>query len=125
MDEYLYRIIRERRALTETCQDNGRDLLGSLIHAGLDDNLIRDQLLTMLIAGHDTGTALMAWTLYLLGAHPQAMRRARDEAKVVLGTGPPGPKELSNLEYLGRVIKESLRLYPPIHLGSRLAATDL
>jgi cytochrome P450 len=125
MDEYLYRIIRERRALMDTSQGDRRDLLGSLIVAGMDDDLIRDQLLTMLIAGHDTGNALMAWTLYLLGAHPEAMRHARDEAEAVLGPGPPGPKELSQLEYLGRVLKESLRLYPPIHLGSRLAATDL
>jgi cytochrome P450 len=125
MDEYLYRIIRERRALTETSQDDGRDLLGTLIDAGLDDDLIRDQLLTMLIAGHDTGTALMTWTLYLLGSHPPVMRRARDEAEAVLGEGPPDPKRLSQLEYLGRVLKESLRLYPPIHLGSRLAATEL
>jgi cytochrome P450 len=125
MDEYLYRIIRERRALMETSQDDGRDLLGSLINAGLDDDLIRDQLLTILIAGHDTGTALMAWTLYLLGLHPPALRRARDEAEAVLGSGTPDPKRLSQLDYLGRVIKEALRLYPPIHLGSRLSAIDL
>jgi len=136
MDAYLYRIIRERRArmqnlpqgsaLQEISRDEEPpDLMGILIEAGLDDNLIRDQLLTMLIAGHDTGTALMAWTLYLLGAHPEAMQRAREEVEATLGSEAPTPQGLRQLDYLGHVLKESLRLYPPIHLGSRLAATDL
>jgi cytochrome P450 len=125
LDEYLYRIIHERRSLEEAGQKEARDLLGLLIDAGLDDDLIRDQLLTMLIAGHDTGTALMAWTLYLLGAHPDALRRARDEVEAILGSHPFTPERVNQLAFLGRVCKESLRLYPPIHLGSRLAATDL
>jgi cytochrome P450 len=125
LDEYLYRIIRERRSLGEEGQEETRDLLGLLINAGLDDDLIRDQLLTMLIAGHDTGTALMAWTLYLLGAHPDELRRARDEVEAILGSDPFTPERVNQLAFLGRVCKESLRLYPPIHLGSRLAATDL
>jgi len=125
MDEYLYRIIDERRAIPDQGKGESHDLLGLLIDAGLDDDLIRDQLLTMLIAGHDTGTALMAWSLHLLGSHPETLRRARDEVEVVLEAAPPTPDRLGQLEFLGRVIKESLRLYPPIHLGSRLAATDL
>lgn len=140
MDQYLYRIIRERRALMveglpqarnlpeakgpEVAHEQ-RDLLGLLLDAGLDDDLIRDQLLTMLIAGHDTGTAALAWTLYLLGSHPGALGRAQREVDVALGSEPPAPEQVGQLEYLGRVVKESLRLYPPIHLGSRLAAADL
>lgn len=136
MDTYLYRIIRARRARMqnlapgsirrETSGDKKPpDLMGVLIQAGLDDDLIRDQLLTMLIAGHDTGTALMAWTLYLLGAHPEAMQRVREEVDTAVGSETPTPQRLRRLDYLGHVLKESLRLYPPIHLGSRLAATDL
>jgi cytochrome P450 len=128
MDEYLYRIIRERRALMEgdrSGQAESYDLITLLIKADMQDDLIRDQLLTMLIAGHDTGTALLAWTLYLLGTHASAMRRALEEVDTVLSAEPPTPQGVSRLEYLGRVIKESLRLYPPIHLGSRLAAADL
>jgi cytochrome P450 len=125
MDEYLYRIIDQRRAVPDKGKGESRDLLGLLIDAGLDDDLIRVQLLTMLIAGHDTGTALMAWTLYLLGTQPETLSRARDEVETVLGSEPPAPERLGHLEFLGRVIKEALRLYPPIHLGSRLAATDL
>jgi hypothetical protein len=82
-DDYLYGIIDQRR------QDVGEtdDLLGSLIAAGLDDDLIRDQLITMLIAGHDTSTALLAWALYLLGRHPEALAQAQVEVDAVLGSG--------------------------------------
>ena len=66
VDQYLYDIIKERREEN----DGGEDLLSVLIASGMDDGLIRDQLLTMFIAGHDTSTALLAWTLYLLGKHP-------------------------------------------------------
>jgi cytochrome P450 len=133
MDEYLYRIIRERRTgldvgsnpSSPSAGEEVRDLIALLIKAGLDDDRIRDQLLTMLIAGHDTSTALLSWTLYLLGSHPEVLRRARDEVAAVLGDNPPAPEQIGGLEYLGRVIKESLRLHPPIHLGSRVAATDL
>jgi cytochrome P450 len=125
MDDYLFRIIRHRRATLPAHQDDPPDLLSALIQAGLDDDLVRDQLLTMLIAGHDTSTALLAWTLYLLGSHPTVLARAQEEVRSVVGDAPPGPEELRQLPLLTRVIKESLRLYPPIHLGSRLAARDL
>ncbi len=122
MDDYLYRIIRARREnIGET-----NDLLGLLVTTpGLSDELIRDQLLTMLIAGHDTSTALLAWVWYLLGSHPDAMRQAQTEVDTVLGSEPPEPTHMSQLCYLEQVVKETLRLYPPIHLGTRLAATDL
>jgi cytochrome P450 len=121
LDEYLYRIIRERR----TTFDEGRDLLGMLIASGLDDDLIRDQLLTMLIAGHDTSTALLSWALYLLGKHPDILERARTEVDTIIGHESPTLDAVANLHYLGQIIDETLRLYPPIHLGSRVAAVDL
>lgn len=120
MDDYLYQVIDIRR------QDNHReDLLGALIDAGLDNGVIRDQLLTMLIAGHDTSTALLSWAFYLLGKHPDAMQRARAEVQQVIGNGLPGIEHAHQLPYLGQVIDEALRMYPPIHLGSRIAARDL
>lgn len=122
VDEYLYDIIARRRH-SAVVKD---DLLGLLIATGwMSDGLIRDQLLTMLIAGHDTVTALMAWTLYLLGRHPEAQERARAEVDTVLGDAPPTYEASEELEYLDRVIKESLRLYPPIHVGTRRALEDL
>lgn len=121
MDDYLYQIIRLRRA----CLGETDDLLGGLIAAGLDDDLIRDQLLTMLIAGHDTSTALLSWALYLLGQHPLAMSQAQNEVDSVLAGQTPTLEHAAHLYYLGQVIDEALRLYPPIHLGSRVAAADL
>ncbi len=121
MDDYLYQIIRLRRA----CLGETDDLLGGLIAAGLDDDLIRDQLLTMLIAGHDTSTALLSWALYLLGQHPPAMSQAQNEVDSVLAGQTPTLEHAAHLHYLGQVIDEALRLYPPIHLGSRVAAVDL
>lgn len=125
MDEYLYRLIAERRRLMASGETDAQDLIGILLASGMEDGLVRDQLLTMLIAGHDTSTALLAWTLYLLGSHPQVYQQVCEE----LLSLPPGEmwevETLNRLSLLGNVIQESLRLYPPIHLGSRQAATDL
>jgi cytochrome P450 len=122
VDDYLYHIIADRRQQP----GGGQDLLSLLVATDwMDDDLIRDQLLTMLIAGHDTGTALMAWTLYLLGRNPRAMARARSEVDTVLGNRAPDSDSLRQLDYLSRVVKESLRLYPPIHVGTRRAQEEL
>lgn len=122
MDGYLHGLIRERRAHP----DKREDLLSCLINIPeFDDNLIRDQLLTMLIAGHDTSTALLAWTLYLLGSHPEVLERAQREAISALQESAPTSESLSNLPFLEMVIKEALRLYPPIHVGNRRAAIDI
>jgi cytochrome P450 len=71
-------------------------------------------MLTMLIAGHDTSTALLAWTFALLGQHPEIHARLVGELDA---------QEKSVL--LDRVIKESLRLYPPIHIGNRRVAEEI
>jgi cytochrome P450 len=103
LDEYLFGIIEERRKGKEE-----NDLLQHLIDTGLDDNLIRDQMLTMLIAGHDTSTALLAWTFALLSQHPDVHARLVQEVDTT-----------DRSPLLDQVIKESLRLYPPIHIGNR------
>lgn len=121
LDDYFYRLIAYRRAHPS----NGRDLLGGLIASGMDDGTIRDQLLTMLIAGHDTSTALLAWAIYLLTTHPDTLQRVQEEVRDTLGSQAPTSETTNQLGLLDRVIKESLRLYPPIHLGSRVAATTL
>jgi cytochrome P450 len=121
MDDYLHRLIALRRA----AGPSGEDLLSLLIMAGLDDALIRDQLLTMLIAGHDTATASLAWTLHTLTQHPAVLAQARAEVETVLHGQPATAQNLQQLVYLERVIKETLRLYPPIHIGNRLPARDL
>jgi cytochrome P450 len=90
----------------------------------MTDGLIRDQMLTMLIAGHDTTTALLAWTLTMLGQHPEVLERARREVESVLKAEPPDPEHLDQMHFLETVVHESLRLYPPIHLGNRRIGED-
>ncbi len=129
VDDYLYQLIRARREevarqpASEAHREMvaGDDLLTHLVRLPeMSDSLIRDQLLTMLIAGHDTSTALLAWSWYLLGQHPAAMAKAQAEVDAVLGNHPPTLDKMSQLTYLDLVIKETLRLYPPIHIGNRL-----
>ena len=120
LDRYLYGIIRARRNGTPQ-----NDLLDHLIAAGLDDEHIRDQMLTMLIAGHDTSTALLAWTFYLLGENPDIYSRLQTGLAEALHGQPPATPAGWQPRLLDDVIKEALRLYPPIHLGSRRTAESL
>ena len=118
LDAYLFEIIQERRMRrTESLEgreEGAPDLLQHLIDAGLSDDLIRDQMLTMLIAGHDTSTALLAWTFALLGQHPEIHARLVEEVNT-----------LDKSPLLDQVIKESLRLYPPIHIGNRRIVEEM
>lgn len=125
MDGYLYSLIAARRAEMGHEAEEAGDLLGTLIASGMGDDLIRDQLLTMLIAGHDTSTALLAWAPLLLADHAAVQARILDEVQTLPYDRAPEIPELTPLETLDRSIKETLRLYPPIHLGSRIAATEI
>lgn len=121
LEDYLNQIITHRRRSSTSDED----LLGLLIASGMSDALIRDQLLTLIIAGHDTSTALLTWVLYTVSSHPEVQTRVQDEIAAVLGSSPPDFARVNELHYLDQVINETLRLYPPIHLGSRIAASDL
>jgi cytochrome P450 len=122
VDEYLYGIIRERRENP----DGKDDLLTQMVNdPEWSDDLIRDQLLTLLIAGHDTSTALLAWALYLLGKHPETLAQAQEEIDTILDAQPPTNTSIKKLHYLDLILKETLRLYPPIHMGNRRSATDI
>lgn len=126
VDRYLYGLIQARREALLKSNTEPNDLLGLLITTpDLSDDLIRDQMLTMLIAGHDTSTALLAWALYLLGRHPAVLAQAQAEIETVLGDALPTLETMTELRYLERVINESLRLYPPLHIGTRTAAVNL
>jgi len=121
LDDHLYGLINQRRAEP----DPPNDLLTDLVQALDDDDLVRDQMMTMLVAGHDTSTAHLAWTLYLLGAHPEWFARSQTEVWDQVGFDPPTPENTKNLVALDQVLKESIRLYPPIHVGNRFTARDV
>jgi len=126
MDDYLMQIIHIRRGqLTHQPPLDSPDMLSYLILTGMPDTLIRDQLMTMLIAGHDTSTALLAWVFYLLGQYPDALQKAQAEVDSVLGGDVPTAENTGGLVWLNQCLDETLRLYPPIHLGSRTAIQDI
>ena len=121
LDDYIYGIIETQRQ-GKVSRDN---LLNHLIDSGMSDALIRDQVLTMLIAGHDTSTALLTWAIYLLASHPLTMLQAQDEVDTVLQGKVPTHELMRSLVYLEQVINETLRLYPPIHVSNRRVKEDL
>ena len=121
LDEYIFRLIETQRGINHS----GDNLLNHLIDSGMSDDLIRDQILTMLIAGHDTSTALLTWAIYLLASHPLAMQRAQDEVDSVMHGKVPTHELIRSLVYLEQVINETLRLYPPIHVSNRHMKEDL
>lgn len=79
----------------------------------MDTRQLRDEVMTMLLAGHETTASALGWTWHLLGRHPEAADRIAGEAASVLGGRDPLPEDLDRLPYARRVIQESLRLYPP------------
>jgi len=121
MNAYLEGLIHAHR----DHPGGGEDLLSDMIRAGMGVGLIRDQMLTLLIAGHDTSTALLAWALYEIGRHPQVQEGLYRQAQALQAEVPPGAEQVASLDYFEQVINEILRLYPPIHVGNRKAEKDL
>lgn len=126
LDTVIYSIIRERR---KTQKDVG-DLLSKLLDTHdedgsyLDDELLRDELLTLLLAGHDTVANSMTWMWYLLSQHPDVEARLHSEVASVLGGRLPTAADMPNLSYSHMVISETLRLYPPVWAMGRRAIKD-
>jgi cytochrome P450 len=127
LDAVVYRIIAERR---QAGRDES-DLLSMLLSArddetgaGMTDRQLRDEVLTMLLAGHETTSLALSWTYYLLSQHPDVERHIADEVDRVIGDGRPGFEHLERLTCTRRAIEESLRLYPPAWGFSRQALGD-
>ena len=89
-----------------------------------DDRSLRDQLLTVFFAGHETSATSLSWIHYLLDQHPDARAKVRAEVERVLHGRVPTSADLDALTYTDQVINEALRLYSPIHSISRVALTD-
>lgn len=90
----------------------------------MTDKQIRDECLTLFIAGHETTANALAWTLYLLAKNPEWVTKARAEIKAVTGGSPPTAAHFPEFKILYRVFAEALRLYPPAWTISREAAVD-
>ncbi len=115
LDEVVYALIRERRS----SDDTGDDLLYALLHAQdesgrvMPDKQLRDEVMTLLLAGHETTAVSLSWTWYLLAQYPEVEEKLWSELREVLNGRRPEAQDLPKLTYTGRVIKEAMRLYPP------------
>ncbi|MHC0431261.1 cytochrome P450 [Streptomyces sp. O3] len=85
---------------------------------------LREELITLLLAGHETTASTLGWVLHLLDRHPEARARVRAEAVAVLGERTPGLADLHGLTYTTRVVQEAMRLYPPVWVLPRVAQVD-
>jgi cytochrome P450 len=124
IDTMIMRIINERRASGE---DRG-DLLSMLLLAVDEDNggqmndkQIHDEAITLFVAGHETTANALSWTWYLLAKHPNVENKLHAELDTVLQNRRPNIAEQAKLTYTEKVIKESMRLYPPAWLMARRA----
>lgn len=127
LDGVVYAIIAERRASGE---DAG-DLLSMLMLARdeetgerMDDRQLRDEVLTMLVAGHETTAVALSWAFAMLALHPDVEERLHAELESALGGRKPTVPDLSRLGYARQVIEETMRLYPPIYVLSRAVKED-
>ena len=90
----------------------------------MDDEQLADNLLTFYLAGHDTTAKALTWTLYLLARYPQWAQMLREEIERVTGGAPVAAGHIQNLVLVEQVLKESMRLYPPVPVMSRQALGD-
>ncbi|HEX8338709.1 MAG TPA: cytochrome P450 [Pyrinomonadaceae bacterium] len=128
LDRVIYRIIEERR---REGRDRG-DLLSTLLHAvdeegdrtGMTDEQLRDEAMTIFLAGHETTANALAWTLYLLSQNPEAEARLHEELDEVLPGRAPAAEDFPRLRYTEMVVAEAMRLYPPAWAVGRLALED-
>ena len=124
LDETIYRIIAQRRA---SRQDQG-DLLSMLLLArdeadpasGMDDKQVRDEAMTLFLAGHETTANALAWAWYLVAQHPHVAARLSHEVDSVLEGRTPALEDLPRLPYAMQVFKEAMRLYPPAYIVGRM-----
>jgi cytochrome P450 len=111
-------------------EEPGHDLLQILLDARysdgsrMDDELIVSESMQLLVAGHETSSNALSWTLYVLSTRPDCVERVRDEFDSVLGEKPLGFSDVPKFEFTTQVIMEALRLYPPFWMVDRMALTD-
>lgn len=128
LDKIIYGLIEERR--------NGiggrEDLLSMLLEAQdeegsgtwMSDKQVRDEALTLFLAGQETMANSLSWTFYLISQHPEIEKRVHEEIVSVLDGRPPALEDLGKLSYTQKVFKEALRLYPPAWGVARRAIED-
>jgi cytochrome P450 len=123
LDKVIYGIIEQRRA---SGQMSG-DLLSVFLQVqddegvGMTDRQLHDEIMTLFLAGHETTANVLSWTWLLLGQNPEVEEKLIEELRRVLGRRVPTPADLPQLVYTDTVLRESMRLYPPVWVIGRRA----
>jgi cytochrome P450 len=127
LDQVVQGIINQRRQQNMDTDD----LLSMLLSVrdeetgqGMNDQQVRDEVMTLLIAGYETVSTALVWTWYLLSQYPEVEHRLHSELDIVLGGDQPTVEHLAELSYTRMVIEEALRLYPPAWIFGRKAIAD-
>jgi cytochrome P450 len=126
LDEVVYRIINERRT---SGKDTG-DLLSMLLQAQdadgsrMTDKQLRDEAMVLVFAGHETTALTLTWAFYLLDQYPEVQQKLVEELDRVLGDRLPTVEDLPKLSYTEQIVKETMRLYPPVWVFAREAARN-
>lgn len=122
LDEIVFQLIADgRRRGTDRGDVLSAMLLSQDEEGGLDDRQIRDEVMTLLLAGHETTANALTWTWYHLGRNPEARVRLEEEIARVLGDRTVTPDDLPSLPWTAAVIDESMRLHPPAYVTGREA----
>jgi cytochrome P450 len=116
LHQLVDRIVRGR-----TSPNASPDLLDMLLAAGMSQQQVRDELMTFMLAGHETTANALAWTFALLSQHPSARARLESEVDDALTGRPPTAADAVKLEWTAAVVSEAMRLYPPAWILERLA----
>jgi cytochrome P450 len=135
LDALVYRLIAARRAsgyqgrtdllsMLMAAQDDEAEAGAAESERSMTDQQLRDESMTMLLAGHETTANLLTWTFLALEQNPAVAGAVREEIDSVLRGAPPTLADLPKLTLVDRVLKESLRLYPPAWAMSRMALVD-
>src|SRR2546425_7564344 len=128
LDTFLFAEFARRRADGSTARD---DVLSLLLAARYEDGEpmrdeeLRDQMMTLLFAGHDTTATSLAFAVHNILRHPEVRERLREELVRVVGAGPLAPEHVGKLEYLDATVKETLRLNPIISEVGRVLARPM
>ncbi|KAJ3078950.1 hypothetical protein HK102_004120, partial [Quaeritorhiza haematococci] len=141
VDSIIYKVIteREKKAAQESNDGDGTvndllDIFLNLDFGGLSEKQrikqLRDEVVTLMIAGHETTANLLNWTLYELAQHPDVLKRARDEIYAVMGEHAddrydPKWEEIVKCKYIGQIISETLRFHPPVPMVTRCCTQDV
>ncbi|HEX2062266.1 MAG TPA: cytochrome P450 [Thermoanaerobaculia bacterium] len=126
LDRLIHGFIRAKRASPE----RGDDVLSMLVDAkdesgaAMSDAQVRDEAITLFLAGHETTAIALSWTMYLVSQHPEVEAKLHAELDAVLQDRPPSAGDAKRLEYTERVVVESMRIFPPAYGFGREAVEE-